>query len=86
MLKTLNDFIAEIDSDDTIGNDDEITALYDQIRLRDDAILELYGALEEHYADSSAGSLTRMTINRYNEFVNGVYHQEDEEDDNNENS
>ena len=81
MLKRIDDFIAEIDADDTIGNDDEIMVLYEQVRLRDDVILELYGALEEHYADSGPASLTRMTIDEYSDFVNGVYHQYDEEDD-----
>jgi hypothetical protein len=80
ILKTISQFVEEIEANDTISNDDEIGALYDQINLRDEAISRLYEALEEHYADSSAASLTRMTIDEYNEFVNGVYHEEDDDE------
>lgn len=83
-LKTISQFVEEIEADDTISNDDEIGALYDQINLRDEAISKLYGALEEHYADSEPASLTRMAIDEYNEFVNGVYHQYDDDEDDDE--
>jgi len=72
MMKSLDRFIEEIDADETIGNDDEIAALYEQIRLRDEAIIDLHGALEEHYQDSGPDSLTRIVFNEYADFVNEI--------------
>lgn len=52
-MKSLDKFIAEIDADDTIGNDDEIAALYEQIRLRDEAIAQLWNGLADRIIDDS---------------------------------
>lgn len=69
MLKRLDDFMAEIEADDTIGNDDEIMALYDQIRLRDAVICEMWKLLEQSVSDPDASFIRSEALERHRDFV-----------------
>lgn len=69
MMKSLDRFIEEIDADDTIGNDDEIAALYEQIRFRDAVICEMWKMLEQSISDPDASFRRSEVIEKYYDFV-----------------